>query len=117
MNMSQMIKQSAIQSLPWNVDIFPTSLFNEMPDLSLWNPKESGTTQIDINISLFGNNTQSTTSVSYSSEQDSELEKEARQLTETYVKAVEEVFSKASHGSTPTTEKSHESGSTETEGK
>lgn len=112
--MNQMIRQSAIQSLPWNIDISPISLFPDlMADTSMWRPRESGTTRIDINISLSSNNTQSTTSVSYSSEQSSGLEKEARQLTETYVKAMEEVFSKASLGSIPTTEQSHESGSTE----
>ena len=93
---------------------FPT-LFSDhmMADVSMLKPRGSGTTKIDINICLYDNNTQTSTSVSYSKEQDSVLGREVRRLTETYVKAVEEVFSRASHGSIPTTEQSHESGSTE----
>ncbi len=65
-------------------------------------PRESGTTKIDINISLSNNNIQQKTSVSFSKEQDVELEKVLKQLTEMYVTGVQEGFSKMSPGSTET---------------
>lgn len=90
---SQLIKQVT----------YPTFFSNyHQEEESTWRPRESGTTKIDINICLYDDNTQSTTSVSYSSEQDRELGKEVQRLTETYVKDVEEAFSKGSPGNTET---------------
>lgn len=81
---------------------FPTSLFKVgLVDTSMWNPRDSGLTTIDINISLYDNNTQNTTSVSFSNELETESVKEVQQLIETFVKAVEQVFSKESLGDTP----------------
>ena len=112
MNMSQVIKRSAMSYPLWDIPISPTSLLDGlMVDSSMWKPRGSGTMMIDINICLSSNNNRNSTSVSYSSEQDNGLEKEAKQLTETYVKAMAEVFSKASLGSIPIPEESLKSGS------
>jgi hypothetical protein len=74
------------------------------------NPKESGLTTIDINISLSSGNTQSLTSDSFSKELETKSVKDLQHLIETFVKDVVEVFSKESSGNTATTDESQESG-------
>jgi len=89
----------------WNDPIDPISLFRKhLVDTYMWKPKGDGNTTIDINITLSGPNTQTSTSVSFSAELPTESVKEVQQLTEMYVKAVEAVFGKDSPGNTQTKE-------------
>jgi len=66
----------------------------------MWNPRDDGLTTIDINTYLSGPKVQTSTSDSFSATLNRESVKEVQLLTEMYVKAVEEVFSKVSPGST-----------------
>lgn len=66
--------------------------------------KEGGPSTIDVNISLYDNNIQKLTSVSFFNELPTHSVSRAKQLTATYVKEMEEVISKGLSGSTPTEE-------------
>ncbi len=89
----------------WDTFTHLTSPYErEAVNTSSLRPKGHGTTRIDISISLSNNNIQNKTSVSFSKEQDKGLEKVLRQLTETYVMAVDEGFSKELPGNTETKE-------------
>lgn len=93
----------ATQYQPWDMFTHLISASErEAVNESLLKPRGSGTTKIDINISLSNNNIQQKTSVSFSREQDVELEKVLKQLTEMYVTGVQEGFSKGLPGSTET---------------
>jgi hypothetical protein len=95
----------------WKEVIFPiSSLGLELGETSMLKPRGSGRTTIDINISLSSNSTQSLTSDSFSKELPTESVKDLQLLIETFVKDVEEVYSKELPGPTVTTEESQESG-------
>jgi hypothetical protein len=63
--------------------------------------KDSGVTKIDISISWSDDNTQSSISDSFSASSETVSLEEVEQLTEMYVLAMEEAFSKESSGNTP----------------
>lgn len=88
-----------------------SSFANQMADTSMWKPRDDGPSRIDVNISLYDSNGQTSTSVSFSRELPTESVEPVRSLTETYVRDVEEVLSKESPGNMQTEEESPESGS------
>lgn len=86
------------QFLPWNdpIDLI-LSYVGKTEAPSILKPKDSGISRIGINTSLFYNNTQNSTSDSFSAILSPASVKEVQQLTETYVQALAEVFGKASN--------------------
>ncbi len=69
---------------------------------SILRPKDSGISRIEINTSLFYNNTQNSTSDSFSAILSPELVKEAQLATETYVQEMAGVFGRALYDPTQT---------------
>ena len=101
-----------IQYPLWYTNINPISSFlDHLENRFLSNAKDSGQTRIDINIDLYSNNTQNSTSDSFSATLGTESVKEVQLLTELYVRAVEEVFGRTSEDSTQTKESSQKAGS------
>lgn len=87
----------------WNDPTDPISLFRQkLVNRYISRSKDDGITTIDINISLSGNNIQSSISDSYSAELEIDSQREVQELTEMYVKAVATVFSKEPSGDTQT---------------
>ena len=92
--------------------VIPESIHTYIPDFVILKSSgepifieckgHSGITRIDINIDLYSNNTQNSTSVSYSADLSTSSEKEVIKLTDLYVAAVEEVFGGTSDDNTQT---------------
>lgn len=91
--------------------IFPTLSFrNQMVRPSMSKSKGDGPSMIDVSISLYDSNTQTSTSVSFSRELPTHSVSPVRQLIETFAKGVEEETSKESSGNIQTEESSQKDG-------